>query len=230
MAYGFPTPMIPLTSSLDTAVFYATHRKMESGRWEPMPACDEYGNQQFGTLFFFYLSQPFPYMAGLSTIGLQAFKRSGNQKLFALQLPNGSDLGNHPLVSGFHFKHNPEEAARYTSLQDILMPQELIAAKANDILTQKIVSEAAFERNCRNNPTEDFATNRSRLESCGVSITDSVAHKFTDQELTDYYKHAVEEWNDMLSHIVALHPGFDKILDGLKNFDFQSYIDTHRRL
>lgn len=222
LAYGFPTALIPLTSSLEIAAFFATHRRnIETGQWEPVPEYDQNGERQYGTLYFMELAQPFPTILGLSTIGMQAFKRPAAQKLFGFNVPFGQDFNSHKFVTGFQFKQNPDSAAFLTKRfksGEILTPDEPIARKAHEIRTTMVVSENAFKRNCRNNPADDFAKNRADMIAAGVRFVKEDNLLFTQEELErDYYLVAEQEWKAMCDEIIAVRPGFDKMLDRLKH-------------
>lgn len=223
LAYGFPAPMLPLTSSFDVALFFATHQKdKESGRWMAIPEHDEHGNTNVGVLYVFALAFPFPMMLGLSCIGMQAFRRPGEQRLFALNMGGGENFNNNNLVVGIKFKQNPNEIQgleRLFNNGELLTPNELIANKANEIMTTRCVSEMAFERNCRNNPREDHQANRRKLEEAGVQISAGISHLFTEEELREeFYPIARDNYDEMFSRVVAVHPGFDTLLDDLRNF------------
>lgn len=222
-AYGFPSPMLLLTSSLDVAAFMATHKRNETtGKWDAVPEHDENGNVNVGVLYVMELAMPFPMMPGLSCIGMQAFKRPGTMRLFGQNVGTAENFNEHRLVHGFQFKQNPAEGAELGQLfrqGDILTPDEPIARKADDILRTRCVSKQAFELNCRNNPKDDRNLNRKRLENAGVQIVDYEPHLFTEQELNEsFYPTAEEQWEEMFSQVIAVHPGFDKMLYDLKDF------------
>lgn len=223
MAYGFPSPMIPLTSSLETAVFFATHKyNVQTNQWDAVAEKDEQGNVNVGVLYVLELAMPFPMMMGLSCIGMQAFKRPGNQRLFGLNIPAGENFNNHRLVYGFQFRQKPEEVSTISEKYnggELLCPDELIARKAADILKYRRVSEAAFELNCKNNPRDDHEGNRKKLKAAGVEIVNEPLHLFTAKELeSTYYPTAEQEWEEMFSKVVAVHPGFDRLLEDIRNF------------
>ena len=222
-AYGFPSPMLPLTSSLDVAAFFATHRQnANTGQWTPIPERNEQGELNVGVLYILELALPFPMMPGLSVIGAQAFSRPGTQRMFALNMTDEENLNSRRFVTGFQFRQSPAEVVEISNMfqnGNLLTPDELIAKKAADILRNRRVSEAAFELNCKNNPKDDFAENRRKLKAAGVEIVKDAKHLFTPEELAaEYYPTAVEQWNEMFSHVVAVHPGFDKLLDDIREF------------
>lgn len=222
-AYGFPSPMLPFTSSLDVAAFFATHRQnTQTGQWTAIPERNEQGEINVGVLYMLELALPFPMMLGLTVIGMQPFGRPGAQRMFALNLADDENLNSHRLVTGFQFRQNPEDIAeieREFQNGGLLTPDELIAHKADNILSTRRVSEAAFEVNCRNNPHQDHAANRRKLQVAGIEIVADARHLYTDDELDrEFYPTAVRKWEEMFSHVVAVHPGFDELLDDILEF------------
>jgi hypothetical protein len=222
-AYGFPSPMFPFTSSLDVAAFFATHRKNEqTGAWTAVPERNERGEVNVGVIYMLELALPFPMMPGLSVIGMQAFQRPGAQRLFALYLADDENLNSHRLVTGFQFKQDSSDVAEIANeFQNgtLLTPNEMISQKANEILTTRRVSEDAFKLNCRNNPHQYPASNRRKLEAAGIEIVKDKEHLFTKEELNrEFYPTAVERWEEMFGHVVAVHPGFDELLDDILDF------------
>ena len=223
LAYGFNTPMLPLTSSLEIAAFFATHRQdNQTGAWTAIPKLDNQGKVNVGALYLLELAMPFPMMPGLSCIGMQAFLRPGRQRMFALNIGQGFNFNNHRLVYGFQFRQEPGEVRWLDDMFQngaFLTPNELIAHKAKDIIINRYVSEQAFDRNCANNPNDDHAMNRKRLESAGVQIIKDSLHLFTAQELSEtFYLTAKEDWDELFSHVVASHPGFESMLYDLRNY------------
>lgn len=223
MAYGFPSPMIPLTSSLEVAVFFSTHKYNEqNGDWTAIEGKNAQGKVNVGVLYVMELALPFPMTLGLSCIGMQAFKRPGEQRLFGLNIAIGENFNAHQMVYGFQFRQNPEEVRTIDekfNRGSRLCPNELIAKKASDILKNRCVSEEAFNLNCKNNPRDNHELNRKRLLASGVTIVKEPLHLFTEKELeATYYPSAEQEWDDMFSRVVAVHPGFDRLLDDIRNF------------
>jgi len=222
-AYGFPSPMLLLTSSLAVAAFMATHKRNETtGGWYAVPEHDENGEVNVGVLYVMELAMPFPMMLGLSCIGMQAFKRPGVMRLFGQNVGTAENFNEHRMVTGLQFRQKPSEVKeleRLFNMGELLTPDELIAKKARDILTNRCVSEEAFERNLKSNPRDDREENLRRLANAGVQIESDAKHRFTEEELNrEFYPTAEDEWNKMFSNVVAVHPGFDKLLYDLQNF------------
>ncbi len=223
MAYGFPSPMLKLTSSLDVAAFFATHSQNEAtGEWTAIAETDGRGEVNVGVLYVMELAFPFPMIPGLSCIGMQAFERPGAQKMYAQVVGANEDFNRNGLVTGFQFRQRPDdvkELEHRLEMGSLLTPNELIATKAREILTTRRVSTAAFERNLANNPKDNPTVNRQRLTAAGVEIVEDAGHLFTEEELErEFYPRAIERWEEMFSHVVALHPGFDTLLADLRNY------------
>ena len=223
LAYGFRTPMLPLTSSLEVAAFLATHKRdIRTGEWSAIQGQDRNGNINIGVLYLMELAVPFPAIPGLSCIGMQAFERPGLQRMYALNIEQGRNFNEHRFVYGFQFRQNPDEVKTIEELfghGEKLTPDELIADKAKDIIINRRVSNKAFLRNCKNNPREDPNVNRKRLVNAGVEIVQNDIHLFTEMELNEqFYRTAETKWEDMFSHVRALRPGFDVLLDDIRMF------------
>jgi hypothetical protein len=153
---------------------------------------------------------------------MQAFERPGRQKSYGLHIEKGGNFNEYRFVYGFQFRQNPEEVRcleEKFEKGNWLTPDELIAQKAQDILRTKRVSEAAFQLNCRNNPSQNPEENRSKLEKAGVQILNSSGHTFSDEELNrEFYPHAEEKWEEMFNRVVAVHPGLGTLLTDIRNF------------
>lgn len=223
MAYGFNSPMLPLTSSLDVAAFMATHKRNEqTGEWKAIEGHNSQGKINVGVLYVLGLAMPFPMMIGLSCVGMQAFERPGRQRLFGLNIEKGRNFNEHRFVYGFQFRQKPEEIKdldKQFANGEWLTPNEAIAHKAKDILTTRCVSQEAFKYYCDNNPRQDHEENRKKLERAGVQILDGSGHLFTDDELNrEFYPNAEEKWEEMFEKVVAVHPGFDTLLKDIRDF------------
>lgn len=222
MAYDFPTTMLPFSSSLEIAAFLATHKiNRETGEWQAIPKTDAQGKINTGVLYVLALALPFPMMLGLSSIGMQAFKRPGAQKMFGLSIEKGENYNNHRLIYGFQFRQDPSKVSEFDKEFNngkMLTPDEHIARKAKTIRSSRCVSENAFRLNCKNNPNENPVVNKKRIIDSGIQIVNEDIHLFTESELNEYYNSAEAEWNEMFGHVVAVHPGFDRLLEDLREF------------
>lgn len=222
MAYGFPSPMLPFTSSLSVAAFFATHKQNpKTGEWHAISEKDEHGKINTGVLYVLALALPFPMMLGLSSVGMQAFKRPGIRRLFGLSIEKGENYNNHRLIYGFHFRQDPQKVTELDfefNNGKLLTPEEKIAKIAEDILTTRHISEKAFLLNCMRNPSENPVVNKNRIVESGIKIVNTDLHLFTENDLDEYYSSAEDDWNIMFSQVVAVHPGFDKLLDDIRNF------------
>ena len=221
LAFGFPMPYIPLTSSIETAAFFATHKKTDSGGWKQIEERNSEGGENIGVLFLLELGLKFPMMQGLSTIGRQAFKRPGNLKLFAVSLNDNEFFDDNPFVRGFTFRQDEKESKKlYERLNNgaNLCPEELIAKKAEKIKKKNSVSELTLNLFLQTKKEEEKSYIRYVLDTSHFDIVKDKPCFYTDEELEkEFYPHAEEIWYELFSNVVALHPGFDRILSNLKN-------------
>lgn len=221
LAFGFPMPYMPLTSSLDTAVFFATHQKSDSGVWNIIEEKNSEGRENIGVIFLLELGLKFPMMQGLSTIGKQAFKRPGNQKMFAISLNDNENFDENTFVRGFTFRQDEKESKKLSDKLNNgtnLFPDELIAKKAEKIKESNSVSELTLNLFLQTKNEEEKNYIRYVLDASCFDIVKDKPCFYTDEELEkEFYPHAEEIWYDLFSDVVALHPGFDRILSNLKN-------------
>lgn len=197
MAYGQPSAMLPLTSDIEIAAFFATHKvDPVTGTSTPCGADDD-----TGMIYVFELRAPMPYIPGLSTVGKQPFARSGRARMFAYDTTKSMNFNTLPFVKGFEFRHDAAQSAEisteFSNPQRNLFPKELIAGKFRTILTGRIVSRNAIDRNLRENPRDSRDVNIRRLEQAGYRIVDSLNLSFTTEELDAiWYNNVYDRWRD----------------------------------
>lgn len=234
LAYGFPMPYVPLTSSLETAAFFATHKQKDNGRFEYIEEKDTDGNDNIGVLFLLELGLKFPMIQGLSTVGKQAFKRPGNLKLFAISMNDNEVFDDNPFVRGFTFRQDADESKKIGEMLNggaNLYPDELIAKKADKIKKANYVSELTLNLFLQTKKEEERHFIRYNLDASHFDIIKGHPCFFTEDELDkEYYSHSEEIWDDLFSNVIALHPGFDNILLKLKDVPKkEKYKDYFRR-
>lgn len=217
MAYGQETAMLPLSSDIETAAFFASHKiDLVSGTSEP---CSD----GWGILYVFELRAPMPYIPGLSTVGKQPFERSGRAKLFGYDTTNSSNFNALPFVKGFAFRHDlnsSKEIGQIFSNDKSLLPQELFAHKIRNILTGNRVSWEAIERNLMANPRDSKGINAQIIRSHGYEIVESLDLSFTREELKPIWYDNVENrwtefWSDVSFH--NLRSGISEEIMNLPN-------------
>lgn len=221
LAFGFPMPYIPLTSSIETAAFFATHKHIDNGGFHCVEEKDTDGNDNIGVLFLLELGLKFPMMQGLSTIGKQAFKRPGNLKLFAISMNDNEAFDDNPFVRGFTFRQETDESRKIGEMLNggtKLYPDELIAKKADMIRTANHISELTLNLFLQTKKEEERNFIRYNLDASHFDVIKGKPCFYTEEELDkEYYAHSEEIWNELFSNVIALHPGFDNILFKLKD-------------
>lgn len=199
LSYGFPTPFIPLTSSIEIAAFHACHKyNVLTGRIEPV-------NDGTGIIYIFDLNVPMPLIPGLTTVGKQAFKRPGANKLFAYLMGQNANFNKLPFVNGFQFRHNEESTRCFNNIFKggmKLYPNERISEKVRNLLINKTVSEEAFKRNLAENPKDYSTRNKQKIQEAGYKITKTPAFLFTRQELKeDWFSRSKGLWEELWSDV-----------------------------
>ena len=108
-AYHLDSPFLNLTSSIDIALFYATH-KYEDNKYVPV-------KDGIGVVYFYVMDKPFGQIPGLFTLGLQVFPRTFYNKQFLLRLKPNEDFNEKDGVFGFSFKQS-EKASEEIAEKD----------------------------------------------------------------------------------------------------------------
>lgn len=228
MAYGHPTIMLPLTSDIDIAAYYASHAV---DLWSDKGASVSISENKTGILYVFELRMPMSYTPGLTTIGKQPFKRSGNSKMFGFDTNPNMNFNDLPFVKGFEFKQSKkdtielEDRLKQNGIE--LFPYELITDKFAQLKREKVVSKEAIRRNLRNNPGDKYDENVRILEDNGYEVVDNLDLKFTDCELNEiWYDNVDERWLEFWKDVafVNLRPSIgDMILDLPNNSKYKDY-------
>lgn len=210
-AYGLPSPYVNLTSSMDVALFYATHKyNKESSLFE---FADE-GNE--GIVYIFNVFQPLEQIASLSILGKELFPGTLNSKNFLSVLAPTEDFNNRENVFGLTFKQT-REASEYFS--GLFNKGELLKPK-NDILQKKlqsidrIIYENAIEVNLEKNPSDDREKNLKVLENTFYLSLLPGTPSFTKSDLLQV--DLVDMWYQFLDKITPLNEMDVKILEELK--------------
>lgn len=217
MCYGFDTSLLSLTSDLNIAAFYACCEQNVNGDWHPVDNSD---GEKKGILYVFNMTAPFAMTPGLSSVGKQVFVRCGLQKSFAIDIPRGQDFRNHKFVAGFVFRHDNDVSKRifdkFNQGRNLAPTTDMLANKANEILSSKILSCIAFNRNLGANPNDDKNLNIKEINNNGYSINSERTTSFTDDELTAYYEHSLQIWEDFCTNLVFNDRNAQQLLEELK--------------
>lgn len=231
-AYGFPSPFVSLSQSLDIAAYHACHSH------DDITCTTTPINTGAGLLIVFQLRLPFSMTPGLSTLGRQAFVRPGVNKLFLFECGMNADFLQHPAVTAFQFRHTTEDTAYFTQIysgQQTLYPNELISTKLADLRNSRTYSKEALDKNLRLNPGDNRIENIERLRNAGLKQVSHNIFRFTPQELERiWFDSAKERWNDFWSETVfPAHLNFSEdqltyLFDLPQRSEFGEYFNINR--
>lgn len=224
--YGFKTSLLDLTSDIDVASFFATTDYDNlTDSYSPHSQSEGYG-----VLYVYHMTVDFSFLTqndGLSTIGLQPFSRSGDQKGF-LWMPTNNhtnfDFHTNPYVTKIFFKHDcdiAENIFRNMYEEKNIYKKDILSIKAREILSSTIFSIEAFTQNLKNNskdnPSIDPDINMSLLQQEGISISSSkTPMKFSENELDIYYRWVeIGGWEEFCDQIIFPNDVGDKLKNEL---------------
>lgn len=220
--YGFKTALLDLTSDIDVSSFFATTDY--DSKTDTYSAHSQ--NEGYGVLYVYHMICDFSFLTefdGLSTIGLQPFSRSGDQKGF-LWMPNSRhtnfDFHTSPFVVKIFFKHDravAENIFQNMYKEKNIYRNDILSKKAREILSSTIFSIEAFKRNLKSNSKDNPYTNMSLLQQGGITINPSKKPiRFSDDELDIYYKWVEDEgWENFCNQIIFPNDVGDKLKNEL---------------
>lgn len=224
--YYNKTSLLDLTSDIDVALFFATHRY----NWERdsySPLIDE--SHEPGVLYYYDLNwkTDFLFTSRLSTIGLQVFPRSGRQKGFLYAC--GSDVNFNHLrqVHAVRFKHNAEIAQEISDKMREegrqLFPHDILEnhwSQRHPLrMQEKRVSYDAVRINEIFNKEESFESLRMKLENdYGIEVAD-YKPVLTSDELHQYYEDVRSDnlWKKFCDQIYIRADKDGKMMADLRN-------------
>lgn len=200
--YGFKSPFISLSSSLDIAAFHACHT-YDYKKNEFKPIEDE---TKTGLIYIFELGAQFSMIPNLSTVGLQPFARPGLNKLFVCMTKPNVEFPKLPYVKGFQFRHSKESTMYYHKLFNggvSLYPQELLAMKTAELLHGHVFSEAAFNRNLKANPQDNREVNLRKLNQSGYQLIKDCHLSYSSDEIRRiWFDNVADRWNEFWQDVV----------------------------
>lgn len=224
-AYSLKTPFINLTSSIDVALFFATHEFEESTQtYRPK-------SNGVGVIYIYPLDRPFGMIPGLSTLGLQVFPRTYHVKQFELRLDKNRKFEDSPSVIGFTFKHDSEVSNKFADKFEkgrLLLPSDdFLIRKWNGI--KKIIYSQAIEENQRQNPNDDKVKNKNALIERGYNIEDGTP-SFSANDLSDVDLYGI--WEQICDNLIIPFNRGTAILDFLRQIpsmnDYKKYFDAKK--
>ncbi len=207
--YELDTDMLDFTNDKWVAAFFATCIK--KNRYIPMDS------EGYGVIYRYSLT-PEHFLPEkdnsikskkISIIGLQPFKRPGEQKGFALKMEEGENLNNVRGIQKYLFRHDKLAAEIIYNRMNQggnLFPYDELEELVKKIKRSKKISNNAFELACKKYPVEQMNEEKLR-EACIVKdikfVNYSVVHFSKDIKrnfLTDWKKNGEKEFFSKIVH------------------------------
>lgn len=192
--YYNKTSLLDLTSDPQVAAFFATTKyDWKTDVYSPI----EEKNSEIGVLYYYDLdiNQDFGVrMDGtkspLSTIGLQVFPRSGQQKGFLYDVRTDEDFNNVAQVQAVRFYQREYISKRIWNVfhegKDLFPEDILMKHWRLNNTDRNVVSSRTIKMNQIFNSKMTLAEVETEVRSLGLEIEDYVP-RFTDEELDQYY-------------------------------------------
>ncbi len=208
--YELDTDMLDFTNDKWVAAFFATCIK-KNNRYIPMDS------EGYGIIYRYSLT-PEHFLPEkhnsikskkISVIGLQPFKRPGEQKGFALKIEEGENLNNVSGIQKYLFRHDKLAAEIiYNRMNqgENLFPYDELEELAKKIKSSKRISNNAFELACKKYPVEQMNEEKLR-EVCigkGIKFVNCPVVRFSKDIkrnfLTDWKKKGEREFFSKIVH------------------------------
>lgn len=214
--YGLKTSVMDLTSDMEVAKFFAV-TDCKDGTDKYTPVIDE---RRYGVMYYwdnvrrhdaFQISEN---GNNLSTIGMQAFPRSGKQCGFLYSMFRGQNFHDSPFVKYKLFRHEASisrQVFREAKKGAEYFPKDELSSLARRIKDSHVLSGEAFENNLRINPQDDKNKNYSDCLSEHISIDFRKRHITFNATEKEIFHQRLKNgfWQDFCSQII-----FPKDIDG----------------
>lgn len=220
--YYNQTSLLDLTSDIDVALFFATQH-YDSKTDSYYPIVDE-NEEKIGVLYYYSLdciTDFVPSLGGrMSTIGLQAFPRSGRQKGFLYDCDKDSNFNDHAQLKAVRFKHKEIIANEVYAKMDggrRLFPRDILQDHWAGIKKGRVSLDAVYI-NVDRNREEDAESIRAKLNRCGIEVVD-YKPLLTEEELHRYYEAVRKEnlWEVFCDQIYIPGDKDGKMMAALRN-------------
>lgn len=226
--YEFKTAVLDFTSDINVAAFFATTKYDSDGKYTPILNEESIGE------FMVHEIKPDTFGANkFTTIGLQIFPRSGQQKGFLYTSIKGHDINQNETVKRYPFKHSNDVSQHYFDKMKQgyeLFPQDDLAPLASEILQSKEISLAAINDNFIFNQKANFKDILTLIEDNGFKINPFRKPTFELENLKDYY-HNIKNglWEDFCKQIFFAGEQGQKLSENLlklpQNNSYKQYFD-----
>lgn len=176
--YGIKTELLDLTNSLIVAAFFATTKYTSEGKYVPIIDSNEKGIIYFIPPHF-QLPNNSKSELELFPLGLQCFKRPGEQRAFSINLKNKKDLNEIPGIFKFKFyqdKHISEQIFNALDSGNKIFPYDAVERKVQEINQLTEFSRAVFKEAYTRYKQDVKLSESELLEiliSIGINITNN---------------------------------------------------------
>lgn len=172
--YELETDMLDFTNNKWIGAFFATCKK-ENGRYIPMDS------KGYGVVYRYSLTPEY-FLPGkdnliqgkkFSVIGLQPFKRPGEQKGFALKMKEGENLNNVKGIQKYLFRHDKLAAEIIYNRMNQgknLFPYDELEELSKKIKSSKKISNNALDLACKKYTVEQMNEKKLREACIGKGI------------------------------------------------------------
>ena len=205
--YELKTFVMDMTCDVEATKFFAVTEYRDGG-YQLV-----YDESRYGMVYYYdnilrpWAFQVDPNQNQMSTIGLQAFPRSGAQKGFLYLMNKGDNFNKCIGIKWRLFRHNAEITRRvYDAAKggSIYFPQDELSSLAGRIRNANVLPWDTFENNLWDNPSDDRETNISLCIKEGLFFSTDAPHiEFSEDEKAIFRARIANGfWDDFCSHIV----------------------------
>lgn len=191
--YGFNTGLLDFSSDIEVAAFFGATKWLAADKYRLF----ENPNIKYGVIYRYSVDPATTFtLDGFSSIGLQVFPRSGQQKGF-LQNTGVRDINNNPKTVAIPFRHNPVEDQKIIDRWnggELLFAEDELSPVSDLILKTKDISLSAFAFNLYVNPQDNEAENRQICSDMGYTVNPNLRYVFTEKLLDLYYDKIKNGW------------------------------------
>lgn len=226
--YGYKTPFIQLTSSLDTAIMYATTQITQR---DGLRYLNDANDDKVGTLYVYDLYTTFSKIKGLASLGLQAFERPGRMQEFIYKIDKSTNFNELRFVKGFTFRHDLEVEKKL--LDEIYRPKraDIISTKMQEVYLTKADGKVELPEDVlyRVASHDKWEKIKDEMSECINFVENSLCRfQFNAGELGA--ANLEQRWHRMVEQIVPTLPSdiriIEKLMEVPHNCQYRRYFDV----
>ena len=191
--YGFNTGLLDFSSDIEVSAFFG------ATKWLAPDKYCRFNNPEipYGVIYHYSVHPSSTFISeGFSSIGLQVFPRSGQQKGF-LQDSGKMNINVNPSIIAIPFRHDAIEDQKIIDRWhggQLLFTVDELSPISDLILDSKEISLSAFAYNLFVNPQDNEATNRKMCKNQGYTIKPHLRYVFTEKILEMYFDKIRNGW------------------------------------